>query len=135
MAAAGYPNGINPKTGKPLVLNFSATSNGGPDQRAQFDWLRKQFAKLGISLHVETTQYSRFQDKIRTGDIQLFFFGWSADYPDPENFLFLFYGANSKILNGSAINIGESIIIPKDIKTDATTISITRNGKNSKNPI
>ncbi|MAZ40281.1 MAG: peptide ABC transporter substrate-binding protein [Legionellales bacterium] len=100
LAAAGYPNGINPKTGKPLVLNFSATSNGGPDQRAQFDWLRKQFAKLGISLHVETTQYSRFQDKIRTGDIQLFFFGWSADYPDPENFLFLFYGANSKILNG-----------------------------------
>ena len=42
---------------------------------------------------------------------------------------------NNKILNGKAINIGESIIIPKDIKTEATTISITKKGKKSKKPI
>ena len=42
---------------------------------------------------------------------------------------------NNNILNGKAINIGESIIIPKDIKTEATTISITKKGKKSKNPI
>lgn len=97
---AGYPNGVDLKTGKQLALTYTAVTGGGPEQRAQFDWLRKQFAKLGITLHIESTHYSRFQDKIRHGDVQLFFFGWSADYPDPENFLFLLYGANSKVISG-----------------------------------
>ena len=41
----------------------------------------------------------------------------------------------SKSLNGSATNIGLSIIIPKDIRIDAMTRSITRKGRNSKKPI
>ena len=36
---------------------------------------------------------------------------------------------NKSNLNGRAINIGDNIIIPSDIRTDATTISITRKGK------
>ena len=42
---------------------------------------------------------------------------------------------NNNNLNGKETSIGDSIIIPKDIKIDAITISITRNGKNSKKPI
>jgi len=38
-------------------------------------------------------------------------------------------------LNGKEIKIGLSIIMPKDIKTEAITISITKKGKNSKKPI
>lgn len=99
MKAAGYPNGIDPKTGRPLILTFAATA-GGPDDKSRFNWLRKQFAKLGIQLNIESTQYNRFQDKIRRGNAQLFFWGWMADYPDPENFLFLLYGANGKVKHG-----------------------------------
>ncbi len=35
----------------------------------------------------------------------------------------------SNNLNGSEINIGDNIIIPRDIKIEAITMSITRNGK------
>ena len=42
---------------------------------------------------------------------------------------------NNNNLNGKETNIGESIIIPNDIRIDAITMSITRNGKNNKNPI
>jgi hypothetical protein len=33
---------------------------------------------------------------MRKGSAQFYFWGWLADYPDPENFLFLLYGPNSK---------------------------------------
>jgi hypothetical protein len=41
----------------------------------------------------------------------------------------------SRSLKGKETSIGESIIIPKAIKIDAITISITKNGRKSKNPI
>ncbi len=100
LAEAGYPGGRDPKTGKSLVLNYDVTTTGNPDDHARFNWMRKQFAKLGIQLNIRSTQYNRFQDKVRTGNAQIFSWGWMADYPDPENFLFLLYGPNSKVKYG-----------------------------------
>ncbi|HKY69608.1 MAG TPA: ABC transporter substrate-binding protein [Gammaproteobacteria bacterium] len=97
---AGYPEGIDPKTGKPLMLFLDAITDGGPDTKSQYDWLRKQFNKLNIVLVVRATQYNRFQEKMRTGNAQIFGWGWNADYPDPENFLFLLYGPNGKVKFG-----------------------------------
>jgi len=37
---------------------------------------------------------------MRTGAYQLFWWGWGADYPDPENFLFLLYGPMSRTNSG-----------------------------------
>ena len=104
LAEAGYPNGISIKTGKPLVLYYDTISSG-PDERMLMDWRRKQFAKLGIQLVIRSTDYNRFQDKVRKGKVQLFSWGWNADYPDPENFLFLLYGGNASVdTNGAGIN-------------------------------
>lgn len=92
---AGYENGIDPRTRSPLVLALD-TTGGGPGDKARFDWYRKQFAKLNIQLEIRATDWNRFQDKVRNGNTQLFFLGWNADYPDPENFLFLLYGPNAR---------------------------------------
>jgi ABC-type oligopeptide transport system substrate-binding subunit len=61
--------------------------------------MRKQFQKLNIQLVVRSTDYNRFQDKIRKGNAQIFEWGWNADYPDAENFLFLLYGPQRKVGN------------------------------------
>ena len=104
LAEAGYPNGISSKTGKQLKLHYDATATG-PDDRALMDWRRKQFAKLGIQLVIRSTDYNRFQDKVRKAKVQIFSWGWNADYPDPENFLFLLYGGNAVVnTNGAGIN-------------------------------
>ncbi len=100
LAEAGFPNGRDAKTGKPLILHLDVPMTGGPGDKAQFDWYRKQFAKLGIQLQIRATQYNRFQQKMRTGNAQLFMWGWQADYPDPENFFFLLYGPNGKVKHG-----------------------------------
>ncbi len=104
MAQAGYPNGVSKQSGKRLVLYYDTTSSGA-DDRALMDWRRKQFAKLGIELIIRSTDYNRFQEKVRKGKVQIFSWGWNADYPDPENFLFLLYGKNSVLeTNGAGIN-------------------------------
>ena len=100
MSEAGYPNGVDPATGNHLILHYDVTTTGGPEDKALFDWMRKQFAQIGIDLNVRATLYNRFQEKMRTGDTQIFSWGWVADYPDPENFLFQLYGGNGKVKFG-----------------------------------
>jgi oligopeptide transport system substrate-binding protein len=99
LAEAGYPNGRDEKTGQPLVLYFD-TAATGPDAKSRLDWLTKQFRKLDIQLVIRATDYNRFQDKMQKGNAEIFEWGWNADYPDPENFLFLLYGPNSKATKG-----------------------------------
>lgn len=96
MEEAGYPGGIDRETGRPLVLYYDVTARG-PDDKARLDWMRKQFQKLNLQLVVRATDYNRFQEKIRKGNAQIFTWGWNADYPDPENFLFLLYGPQGTV--------------------------------------
>ncbi len=49
MEQAGYPGGIERETGRTLTINYEAVATG-PDDRARLNWIRKQFAKLGIDL-------------------------------------------------------------------------------------
>ena len=95
MVRAGYPNGRDSASGRALIL-YLDTPAAGPGTKALFDWYRKQFAKLGINLVIRATDYNRFQEKMIKGTAQIFVWGWNADYPDPENFMFLLYGPNAK---------------------------------------
>ncbi|HYG56199.1 MAG TPA: ABC transporter substrate-binding protein [Burkholderiales bacterium] len=95
LAEAGYPNGRDAKTGQPLVLYLDTVARG-PGDKAVFDWYRQQFGKLDVQLEIRTTDWNRFQEKIRKGTTQIFRLGWNADYPDPENFLFLLHGPQSR---------------------------------------
>jgi peptide/nickel transport system substrate-binding protein len=95
LAEAGFPGGRDAKTGQPLVL-YLDTVTRGPGDKAVFDWYRRQFEKLALQLEIRSTDWNRFQEKIRKGATQIFRLGWNADYPDPENFLFLLYGPQSR---------------------------------------
>ena len=96
LAEAGYPGGRDARTGKPLLLYFDATAVG-PEDKAILDWVVKQFKKLDIQLVPRVTDYNRFQEKMHKGNAQIYRWGWYADYPDPENFMFLLYGPNKKV--------------------------------------
>jgi ABC-type transport system substrate-binding protein len=99
MDEAGYPGGRDAKTGRPLVLNYDFQRVITPELKAENDWMTRQFAKLGIQLDIRATDFNQFQEKILKGKHQIFWWGWFADYPDAENFLFLLYGPNSKSLH------------------------------------
>jgi ABC-type transport system substrate-binding protein len=96
MVEAGYPQGRDAKTGRPLVLNYDVYFPATPERKPEIDWVVRQFAKLDIQLEVRATDNNQFQDKVRKGTYQVFWLGWNADYPDAENFLFLLWGPAGK---------------------------------------
>ena len=95
MAEAGYRNGIDPKTGEALRLTFDSydTSTAGMT-RVRF--FTSAWKRLGIDVRIDATNYNQFHEKQRNGAYQVFQSGWVADYPDPENFLFLLWSEMGK---------------------------------------
>ena len=94
LAEAGYPDGRDAETGEPLILYFDGYDSF---QRARLELLVKQLARIGVQLVPRLTEWNRFQEKHRKGNAQMSFWGWNADYPDPENFLFQYYSKNGKV--------------------------------------
>ena len=62
LAEAGYPNGRDAQSGKPLLLHLD-TAATGPDAKARLEWLSKQLKKIDLQLVIRATDYNRFQDK------------------------------------------------------------------------
>lgn len=99
LTEAGYPEGIDPSSGKPLKLTFD-TADTSAQGRLTYLYYTNSWAKLGIQVEIAATNYNKFQQKIRDGAYQLYQWGWIADYPDPENFLFLLWSEMGQTTNG-----------------------------------
>jgi len=97
---AGFPGGVDSKTGKrlKLTLDFGGTS-------AMFHQLGEMFvedmADIGIEIVPVLNNWPNFLKKSAEGRVRLYSVSWVADYPDAENFLQLFYGPNAGSCNRS----------------------------------
>jgi len=98
MKQAGYPDGIDPRTGQPLTISFD---QAGSDTfyRQTAELLAADLKQIGIELKPEFSNRSRFFQKLASGQAQLFRLSWTGDYPDAENFFQLFYGPNAESCN------------------------------------
>ena len=88
LAEAGYPDGVDPETGKALRLNFPVTTTD-PHTRMRFRFMCNMWKQIGVDVQMRG-------DADNVDEFHLFQYGWLMDFPDPENFLFLFYGPNSR---------------------------------------
>jgi ABC-type transport system substrate-binding protein len=93
---AGYPGGRT-QDGNQLTLYYDHAGMASPVFRSYFDWQRRRLKLLGIEIRERGTELSRYRQKLDNGNWQTASGGWLADYPDPENFLFLYYGPNGKV--------------------------------------
>ena len=105
LAEAGYRNGIDPATGNRLQLSFD-TSATTAAANLQFEYLAGAWRQIGLDIQINGTTYNQFQDKVRRGAYQIFSWGWLADFPDPENFLFLLACENARSKNGGPNTAG-----------------------------
>jgi ABC-type transport system substrate-binding protein len=121
---AGYPAGVDPKTKRPLRLTFDVPDTS-PESRLRFQFWVRQWRRLGIDVELAATTYNKFQEKVRDGAYQIFQWGWVADYPDPENFLFLLTTEMARSVSG-----GPNTANFKDARFDAlfARMKVTPNG-------
>lgn len=93
LAEAGYPDGIDPATGRRLVLTLDI---GRPtqDSRESGELLASFFARIGVKLELRFHTWSAFLRAVDEGRTQMYMMGWVGDYPDAENFLQLFHSRN-----------------------------------------
>lgn len=90
MKDAGYPNGLGfPKTDFYVnALEGSATHKMAQAIAAQIK------TNLNVTLDIVLCSYKEREEAIKSGKAKIWRTGWVADYPDPENFLAMFYGGN-----------------------------------------
>lgn len=93
LAQAGYPGGIDPATQRRLELTLELGS-GGSDTRETAEVIAAFMEQVGIVIRPSFNNWPTLLKKIEQRRAQMFLMTWVADYPDPENFLQLFYGPN-----------------------------------------
>ena len=97
---AGFPDGIDPASGKALEFTFDLMGTT-PQHRQLAELMVNDMKKIGIKIKPVLNNKPRFLQKSAQGQLQLFRLGWIGDYPDAENFLQLFYGKNAGSCNRS----------------------------------
>lgn len=89
LTKAGYPNGKGfPKT--TLEIN----SGGGRNEKVAETIQKMLSENLNIDVEISQVVWAQHTNNVETGKTNFWRFAWIADYPDPGNFLNLFYGKN-----------------------------------------
>lgn len=85
---AGFPEG------KGLPVFEYEMSNNATWSRQFGEFIKDQWAQIGIQIKLNVNTWPQFDQKIKTKKAAIFDMAWMADYPDSENFLALFYSKN-----------------------------------------
>lgn len=66
--------------------------------RAEFDFIAKSWAQIGVVTTIRyITDWSEFEDYLNSDAMQIFRYSWTADMPDPDNFLGPLFGSDSPV--------------------------------------
>jgi ABC-type transport system substrate-binding protein len=96
LVEAGYPNGRDARTGEPLKIFIDVQSQAV--DATIMNWMDRAFSQIGVQVEFRPADWNRTREKLLTGNSQIYSYGWLADYPDPENFLFLLHSPESPLI-------------------------------------
>ncbi|WP_299455157.1 ABC transporter substrate-binding protein [uncultured Microscilla sp.] len=82
---AGYPEG----KGLPTITLHTHLAD-----KKLAEYLQSQWRYIGVNVVINRQKFSKHQQKVDAGKAGLFRGSWLGDYPDPENYLAMFYSKN-----------------------------------------
>ena len=84
LSEAGYPDGF--------TLTLSASAASSLDEMALLRMAASQWENVGVHAVIETISDSEFMRLRKSGRLQCYSATWTADFNDPDNFLYTFFG-------------------------------------------
>lgn len=87
--------------GGPIPKLRLAIGRTGLVQKQTLQFLSRSLSEIGLKIEMELYDWPTFLEKLRTGDNQMTFTGWMADYPDAESFLGCYYSKNASWPNST----------------------------------
>lgn len=91
--------------GKPLQLVMHSRANA--TGRVYDERWRKSMESIGIKISFKSDKYTEIIKASRLGQVQMFEFGWVADFPDGSNYFQLLYGPNIGVSNDARFDLPE----------------------------
>ena len=82
---AGYADGLS--------LRFSASSSSSLGEMALIRMAVSQWEKVGVHASIEVLPESEFMRLRKSGALACYSATWTADYDDPDNFFYTFFGS------------------------------------------
>jgi oligopeptide transport system substrate-binding protein len=87
LAKAGYPEGKG-------LPEFDYETQADSKIRQMAESFAQEMAAIGVKVKINTNTWPQFNEKTKKGEFQIMDMAWSADYPDAQDFLQLFYSKN-----------------------------------------
>ena len=67
--------------------------------------IQSYLKEVGIKANIKQLEWSAYKDAINKGEPDMFWLGWFADYPDPENFSSLYSTRQTSARQGTGQDI------------------------------
>lgn len=84
LAEAGYPNGFD--------MEIDADSSASDAVNQALEIIQAQLGEIGINAEIKTMDESTWLATRKAGEMGSFMSTWTADYNDPDNFIYTFFG-------------------------------------------
>lgn len=112
LAQAGYPGGFD--------LTISVKSDSNRREVRMAGMIAEMWKKAGINADIEIMDTADFMNKRNNGELACYVATWTADYNDPDNFIYTFFGSPEKTRSRSLCYPDEDVM--KRVR-DARTIT------------
>ena len=82
--------------GDGFTMEIAADSSASDTVTMALQVIKDQLAQIGITAEIKTYDESTWLDTRNSGELGSFMSTWSADYNDPDNFIYTFFGNEEK---------------------------------------
>lgn len=101
LAQAGYPNGVDMEI---------ALVTGGSKWQKMSEIVQAMVMKAGFRVTLKQMDEAAFYGTRKDGKLPMYTNVWSADFNDPDNFIYTFFGPKGNVVR--SFNVQDSSVIP-----------------------